>query len=147
MYEFTIEKILEYDKITSKMFLGAFARDELPKKIEYPACFIANTHTRQEPGQHWLAFYYDKKGICYFFDSYGRSPIYYKFREYIENTSNKCIYNKQRIQGQSHFCGLYCIFFLLFKVRNKERIFFNKFTKNYAKNDNFIQESLTKYSN
>ena len=111
MYEFTIEKILEYDKITSKMFLGAFARDELPNKIEYPACFIANTHTRQEPGQHWLAFYNDKKGICYFFDSYGRSPIYYKFREYIEKTSKKCLFNKQRIQGQSHFCGLYSIFF------------------------------------
>ena len=30
MYEFTIEKILTTDKVTSKIFLGAFAKNEIP---------------------------------------------------------------------------------------------------------------------
>ena len=66
MYEFTIEKILTTDKETSKIFLGAFAKNEVPTEFKFPACFIANTHTRNKPGQHWLAFFYDAKGTCFF---------------------------------------------------------------------------------
>jgi len=51
MYEFTIEKILTTDKKTSKIFLGAFAKDEVPEEFKFPACFIANTHARNKPGQ------------------------------------------------------------------------------------------------
>ena len=83
MFENTIEKILTTDNITSKIFLGAFAYNELPKKFNLPACFIANTQPRNQPGEHWLAFYYDAKGICYFFDSYGQTPYYYGFKNYI----------------------------------------------------------------
>ena len=101
MYEFTIEKILTTDKITSKIFLGAFAKNEVPTKFKLPACFIANTQSRNKPGQHWLAFYYDVKGNCYFFDSYGRSPVYYNFENYIEKTAKSCYYSDNRIQGYS----------------------------------------------
>ena len=61
MYEFTIEKILTTDKVTSKIFLGAFAKNEVPTEFKFPACFIVNTHARNKPGQHWLAFYYDSQ--------------------------------------------------------------------------------------
>ena len=42
MYELTIEKILTTDKKTSKIFLGAFVKDEVPEEFKFPACFIAN---------------------------------------------------------------------------------------------------------
>jgi len=142
MYEFTIEKILTTDKKTSKIFLGAFAKNEVPTKFNLPACFIANTHCRNKPGQHWLAFYYDNKGNCYFFDSYGRSPLYYNFENYIKKTAKSCYYSNNRIQGYSYICGLYCIFFLLFKARNKEKLFFSKFTKNLNKNDRYILNNI-----
>ena len=142
MYEFSIEKILTTDKITSKIFLGAFAKNEVPTKFKLPACFIANTQSRNKPGQHWLAFYYDVKGNCYFFDSYGRSPIYYNFENYIEKTAKSCYYSDNRIQGYSYICGLYCIFYLLFKARNKEKLFFSKFTKNLNKNDKYILNNI-----
>ena len=142
MYEFTIEKILTTDKITSKIFLGAFANNEVTTKFKLPARFIANTQSRNKPGQHWLAFYYDFKGNCYFFDSYGRSPIYYNFENYIEKTAKSCYYSDNRIQGYSYICGLYCIFYLLFKARNKEKLFFSKFTKNLNKNDKYILNNI-----
>ena len=40
MYENTIEEILEKDSFTSPKFIGALARDELPKNINYPSCFV-----------------------------------------------------------------------------------------------------------
>ena len=116
MYEYTIGKILTTDKKTSKLFLGAFAKNENPTKFKLPACFIANTHSRNKPRQHWKAFYYDSKGMCYFFDSYGRSPNYYNFKHYIENTAKKCYYSNNRIQGYSYLCGLYCVFYILKQI-------------------------------
>ena len=50
MYAFTIEKILTTDKTTSKIFLGAFAKNENPTKFKLPACFMANTHSRNKTG-------------------------------------------------------------------------------------------------
>ena len=145
MYENTVERVLKRDNVNKKIFLDVFARDEVPDRVKYPSCFIVNTHPRNKPGQHWLAFYYDKNKTCFFFDSYGRSPDYYNFKQYIEKNSIKCYYNRQRIQGQSYFCGLYCILFLLFKARNKEKIFFKKFTRNLRKNDQFINKQFNKF--
>ena len=66
MYEFTIEKILSTDKATSKIFLGAFAKNEVPTAFKFPTCFIVNTHARNRPGQHWLAFIMTLKGLVIF---------------------------------------------------------------------------------
>ena len=129
MYEFTIEKILTTDKVTSKIFLGAFAKNEVPTEFKFPACFIVNTHARNKPGQHWLAFYYDSKGTCYFFDSYGRSPDYYNFKTYIERTAKKCFFSDNRIQGHSYFCGYYCVFIYYLKHAIKKKYFFQNLPK------------------
>ena len=142
MYEPTIIEVLTKDKKSKGSFLGVFARDEIPKNINYPACFVMNTENRNKPGQHWLAFYYDSKGTCYFFDSYGRSPDYYNFKTYIERTAKKCFFSDNRIQGHSYFCGYYCVFYLLFKARNQEKIFFSKLTKNLNKNDKYIATNI-----
>ena len=96
-------------------------KEEVTVKYKYLACFIANTHARNKPGQHWLAFFNDVKGTCYFFDSYGRWPNYYNFRKYIEKTAKLCYYSDNRFQGHSYFCGLYCVSFLLFKARYQEK--------------------------
>ena len=146
MYENTIKKILSSDPITSKIFIGVFARDEIPAKLSYPCCFVVNTHPRSFPGQHWLAFYYDDNGMCEFFDSYGHSPKYFNFINYIKKTANKCRYNSKRIQGQSYLCGFYCILYLLFRARNHEKKFLNKFTSDLNKNDRYILSNIKKYS-
>jgi hypothetical protein len=58
LFENTIEVILDKDAFTKKIFLGAFARDELPPNPPYPSCFIVNTDPRSQAGGHWLALYY-----------------------------------------------------------------------------------------
>ena len=99
MYENIINKILSSDCYTPKIFIGVFARDEIPTQLTTPCCFVVNTHPRKYPGQHWLAFYFDNDEMCEFFDSYGNSPRYFNFINYIKKTANKCRYNSKRIQG------------------------------------------------
>lgn len=56
-----IDEILYKDIVCMKTFLGTFAKNELPKKLKFPCCFIVNTHPRKNEGEHWLAFYFDRK--------------------------------------------------------------------------------------
>lgn len=146
MYENVIEKVLLKDPYTKKIFTGVYARDELPKKPKWPECFIINTDPRSKPGTHWLAIHYNQDGHCYFFDSYGFRPAHFRLESYINSTSTSWTYNKIRIQGNSDYCGYYCILFLLFKCRDKSLQFFNSFSKNYYVNDKIIYNQIKKYS-
>jgi len=140
-----VELVLKKDKFTKDLFLGAFAKDELPIQPAYPSCLIINTDPRSEPGEHWLALYYNKYGYADFFDSYAHSPEYFGLDEYIFRTSVGCDYNKKRIQGSSSFCGFYCILFLFFKARGQENLFFNQFSSKLSKNDKIISDLILKY--
>ena len=118
---------------------------KVPTAFKFPACFIAKIQARNIPGQHWLAFYNDAKGTCYFFDSFWRSPNYYNFKTYIQKTARKNSDSNNRIQGDSYICGLNCVFYLLFKARDQEKIFFSKFTINLNKNDKYIIDNIKQY--
>jgi hypothetical protein len=142
MYEDQLETILNHDSVSRKYFKGAFARDELPLKPEYPSCMIINNEPRSSPGGHWMALWYSPRGEAYFFDSYGHPPSYYRMQAYLHKSSTSWIYNKRRLQGSSEYCGLYCILFLLFKVRNKENEFFGQFKQNFDFNDNLLTELI-----
>ncbi len=105
-------------KKTDQIFLGVFARDELPK-VSYPSCFIINNKNKNNVGEHWLAFFYDTNKNCSFFDSYGLPASFYCLNEYIQFTSNT--YNSNIIQYQafnSISCGYFCLLFLYLKSRN-----------------------------
>ena len=54
MLENTLQECLEKDTFTKKMYSGVFARDELPKTLNYPACVVLNTKHRSHTGEHWL---------------------------------------------------------------------------------------------
>ena len=114
MMENILELIISKDKISKKSFLGAFARDELPTIEKYPSCFILNTQNRNEEGEHWMAINFDREKNCYFFDSYGMSYKDYDLTSYLKQYSKKISYNRRSLQGNSNFCGVYCILFILF---------------------------------
>ena len=143
--EIQLDQCLRYDRETKKIFIGVYARNELPLKIKYPCCFILNTHPRNKPGEHWLAFYFSKNKECYFFDSYGLSPKFYNLENYIIFSSSSYTFNKKRIQGYSSYCGFYCLLFLLFKIRNRHKSFFNYFSNVYSNNDLKIQNLIKKF--
>ena len=67
MEETVILKCLNKDIKTKQLFLGVFARDELPLIQKYPSCLIFNSKPRSNEGEHWLAIYFDANKRCYFF--------------------------------------------------------------------------------
>ncbi len=58
---------LKKDYYANKIFKSVYARDQLPYKFRKPCVFVVNTHKSNQPGQHWLAFYFDNNGSCEFF--------------------------------------------------------------------------------
>lgn len=118
-------------------FKGVYARDNLPKLINFPACFIINTHNANQGGEHWLAFYYDEKGNAEFFDSYGNHPSFFELESYLNNTSKNWTWNKKQLQSfNSPLCGYYCSLYLLYKNLNYSlEYFLNKFSNFFNVND------------
>ena len=65
-----IERALRRECSTKDLFVGVFAADQLPKEKESPGGYIAKTDASGQSGQHWLAFFCEKRVIeC--FDSFG----------------------------------------------------------------------------
>lgn len=125
-------KILSSDKCTRKHFIGIFPRDKLPKRVEYPSCFVFNTDPQDRPGEHWIAVYLDKQGNCQFFDPLGYSPKFYDLEAYLSNISNKVTFNSKMIQPfYSQKCGYYSFLFLLFKCRGRRIKLSEKLIKKY----------------
>ena len=145
MYETTLEEVLQRDPETKNIFRGVFARNELPLDPIYPSCFIFNTAPRDMSGEHWLSVYYDKNGFCDFFDSFGMPPENFNMKNYLNTTALSWKYNKQRIQGNSVYCGHYCILFLLFRARSKTINFYRSFSDNYTENDSKLKKLISEF--
>ena len=56
-----INQIMKKDEFTRKIYLGTLPIDKLPKKIKYPSCLVINNQKSNQPGEHWIAIYFDKK--------------------------------------------------------------------------------------
>ena len=136
-----IYKILFKDEFAKKDFKKVVPFDCLPNHPDYPSSFVVNTDPRGQKGEHWLALYYDEKGVCTFFDSFGNNPNYFGLDKYIQRTSTKYEYNNMQIQSLfSNTCGYYCIYFILLKSRGYNLIDIqNLFSKtNFNMNDYLI---------
>ena len=127
MNSIQIEKILEGDQYSRKYFKGVFALDEVPlqgKKIKN-SIFVINSETKNGPGEHWIAVFFDKNSNCEFFDSLGFDPKFYSLDFLLKKSSNTLTINRFAVQSIfSEFCGLYTICFILIRCR---KISFNKF--------------------
>ena len=138
-----INKIMEKNKYTNKIYLGTFARDELPHKISYPSAFILNTQPRSQTGEHWLAIYFDKNKNGIFFDSYGKSASSFKLKEFMKKHSKSYKYNKVKLQSDtSSYCGVYVVLFLLHISKYFILESFLKKFKSPDENDNMIKKFL-----
>ena len=114
-----LKKLLDSDAFAGPLLQGVFARDQLPSKIPFPSCLIVNTHEMDKPGEHWLALFYNQKGKCSFFDSYGLPPSVYGLDSFVKRTPVSSEWNRVQYQPiYSKACGYYCFLFLLLKCRN-----------------------------
>ena len=88
----------------------------------YPCGLVVNTDPSDEPGTHWVAFYFPSKGKGEFFDSYGHPPDYYNssFKNFLERHSREWSFNNRKLQSVwSDVCGQYCIFYLIHRAPEK----------------------------
>ena len=99
------------------VFIGVFAKDELPNKLPHrrPLLLICNTDPKTKPGRHWIAMYFGKNSTGEYFDSFGQEP-YSTFVNYLDRFCASWNMNTMRLQSVlSSFCGHYCVFYCLFK--------------------------------
>jgi len=116
-------------------YLGTIANDEIPKLIaivkpKSQGCFIMNTDKHNEPGQHWVAVYFDgrdngSKSIEYY-DSFAEEPseTVMKDLKLLADKLNAGTYLKLKInkviqQGDSSNCGYFAMHFLMDRLRGK----------------------------
>jgi hypothetical protein len=111
-----ILKLLKNDQAVGQIFLGVYPADMLPKITQFPAALIANLDPSTEPGTHWVSLYFNKTGICEYFDSFGRKPGF--LERYILKNCKKYVYNNKQVQEIfTTVCGQLCIYVLLWRVR------------------------------
>lgn len=152
-----IEYCLSKNPHTYKIFQGVYPADLLPtiNKIKKPL-LIANTKSSKHVGEHWVAFFVDKrKKVLEIFDSSGKTTIH--------NNKHFASYFKKNFSGMqvkystlciqhflSNICGVYCLVYALYKSKNISlEKFLQLFTLNSQENDkkvlNIFENNFRKY--
>lgn len=120
-----------------------YPRDLVPTCFpQYPCCFIANTDTSSEPGEHWVAYFVQSPDHIEFFDSFAFLPITYGFALH----SNK--HNSLQIQSdKSDFCGHFCLYFLYHRALGKPLDFLIRDFSPYnlGQNDQMVEHFVAPY--
>ena len=65
-------QILHNFQSIKTFFITTFLQENKDNDKSFPIGFILNTGNHQNGGLHWQALYFDRMGMSYFFDSYGR---------------------------------------------------------------------------
>jgi len=129
-----------------KSFIGVYPRDALPNVGKRPVALIANTDSKSEPGEHWIAIILLKDGRGEYFDSYGLPPLHGDFQRYMSKMCpSKWCYNTSDIQHPvSTSCGLFCIDFIRWRCKGETMEEFIMFyTYNSKFNDKLVKLNVS----
>lgn len=150
-----IDEVMEqYEKkYPNFIFIGCVPRDfddipslgirnlnfgELLENNKYKIGAVFNIDKSNQSGSHWVGMYADLKSReIYYFDSVGLRPnsefrsLMQRIYDFLKSQSNEKIiidYNKEKIQNDTHSCGIFSIFFIVsmlkggkFKDMNKKK--------------------------
>ncbi len=100
---------------------------------------ISNTQKSDKAGEHWVAFYFPRKGPDEFFDYMGQMPEYYGTE--LENNLTKRFYiSSDQIQdSNSDLCGQYCVYYVMRRHEGYSmQSLVNVFNRNDTKNNDVI---------
>ena len=78
-----IERLLKKDWKTKNIFKKVCALDQLEKPT-FPSAYVINSDPSSEPGEHWVAVYFDKRGRGEYFDRYGLPPTLVGLESYMD---------------------------------------------------------------
>ena len=139
-----IERLLKRDAASRYLFRKVCALDEL-EPASFPSAYVINSQTSDQPGEHWVAVYFDRHGRGEYFDSYGLPPEILGLEPYMnQNASRGWIYNRKTLQGMfSTTCGHYCVYYLLFRCRGVPlHAIVSPFTANLYDNDRRVTDFI-----
>jgi hypothetical protein len=111
-----IKYILKNTLPSKVQLIVCSANQLLNCELNKPSMFVVNTDQSEDPGSHWVSFYFPQHDVPEFFDSLGHPPEHYhKYFQSILITHGPCyVHNVTRIQAyNSCLCGEYCIYFLI----------------------------------
>ncbi len=139
-------RVLKSDSYTRARLGGVFPADQLPVIHSYPYVLICNTDTKDLPGAHWLAIYFDSNRRAEFFDSYGLPLAFYGhfFEQFLRKNSVGFTHNSKCLQSlMSTVCGQFCIFYLIHRSRgvSLEKII-SVFTEDPFINDELVHDFI-----
>lgn len=103
---YDLEGLIRMDHVAFDCYRGVIsAHQGIPD--DRSGFYIVNTGHLDGPGEHWTCLYFDCKGGCTYWDSYGNPPPIV-LRLQLADTSH----NHLRYQGPfSLLCGLYAVFY------------------------------------
>jgi hypothetical protein len=143
-----LDKQAQADETILPYYLGCYPANVTPKGVVEKCCWIWNVDEKDKPGSHWVAVV-KEDAIIYFFDSYGKTPYWFK-RYYWEKyfSKLKCqmqLYNTNQIQSHiSRTCGSWCLLFLKTYYTKTHIIRSSIFThkiENLLQNEKQLQET------
>ena len=141
MNSLQIEHLLKNDSETKSVFKKVCALNQL-EKLTFPSAYVINSDPSTEPGEHWIAVYFDKHGRGEYFDSYGLPPAFVGLKSYMDTYS----LSDWILQSQNLFssvCGHYCVYFVLFRCRGVPlRAIVSDFTSNLSENDRCVSRFI-----
>ena len=134
-------RALKSNPHTNRIYGGIYPCDRLPLRIrrQRPVGIIANTHRAHQPGQHWVAFYFNRQGQTTFFDPYGLPPRHPEFIRFLAQNASTYSYNTRRVQGNDTTCGMYCLLFLYSMIRNHGRMLTRLSARRLNENDRWVR--------
>ena len=133
-------------------FIGVFAQDQLEHLIIKSATisFVVNFDFSNQTGSHWIAIKISKSSLE-IFDSLGFSKsswdkkpkILIKFLLQFKD-SHKIFITPQLQAEQSILCGVYCIFFLFYRLHFSFQKCVSIFSTDLLKNDKILLNHVLK---
>ena len=109
------------DRETLLAFYGVCAIDDLPEFIHArPFLMIVNTHTKNLPGEHWIAILIDENKNGEVFDSLAQ-PVSSILIRWLNRYTNKWKKNGRTFQhALSSSCGAFVLYFILNRLHVKD---------------------------
>lgn len=108
-----LQHLLNKSVLLSTLNAKVCPKDHLPQqKPAHVKAYIVNTHDSHQPGEHWVALFFQRQTAIYF-DSYGLPPLKDHIQPFLERHCKQWTMNSKRLQDESSaMCGVYCIFAL-----------------------------------
>ena len=76
----------EYHPVLVLTSTGPIELNQLEKPV-FPSAYVINSDPSSEPGEHWIAVYFDKCGRGEYFNSYGLAPAFVGLESYMDTYS------------------------------------------------------------